>query len=67
MQVLERGDRSWPLMRGFGLPHGKPTTFPGADSLMPTLGVIWKNLSGGGNWGQGSGDRSGEKALFCPP
>lgn len=54
-------------MRGFGLLHGKPGPFPGVDSLMPMLEVIWENLSGGRNGGRGEGNSSREKAMFCTP
>lgn len=44
-------------MRGFGLLRGKSGPFPGVDNLMPTVGVIGDNLSGGRNGGRGGAEK----------
>lgn len=65
IQAQRQEDQSLPLMRGFGLLRGKSGPFPGVDNLMPMVGVIWDNLSGGRNGGVvGGGQRSREQATF---
>lgn len=54
-------------MRGFGLLRGKPGPFPGVDSLMSMLEVIWENLSGGRDGGGGRATAVESKPCFALP